>query len=296
MKIFLMYGISIEVNMSATFKSIFSVGLFHMVLLLPVMANAEPPRDRLAYILDVSEKIKFSERTLGDNSIFKSFKVIDRSSANFGIELCVLEVPFNEVYLKVKEVGEQSHIEGVYKEYVPDHAIGAITGGFFGYDLKGSSIPLGFVKVNGKVINKMHPWTSGGVITSNEREINILRTKNFIDRNSIMHALQSKPLLIEEGIDGIRTNNFDRFDRSAIAITSDNRIFFAVIHEPGGRAASLAEFSSILLKLKSKNDGYITWALAMDGGPGAHLYIPEINRHCGAMSPNFIPNLIYIEK
>lgn len=273
-----------------------AVGYTILIFLLTENGFADPPRNRLAHLLNLIPETHSIETVERQPAIFLSFADKNAVSPTFGTELCVIEIPKRGGCIKFSEVRAEGHTEEIYEKFVPNDAIGAITGGFFGYSNEGTPIPLGFVKIDGLVKNKKHPWTSGGLLIVGEKGHNIIRVGSFRDITSIENALQSKPLLVEDGKDGIRSNNFDRFDRSAVAMSSDDSLILAVIHEPGGRAASLSEFSYLLLNFRSRNKGHITWALAMDGGPGAHLYIPKINRHCGAQITNYIPNLIYVEK
>ena len=253
------------------------------------------PRARLAHLLQLSTERLF-EVSEGDSPVFRSFADRNPTSPTFGTELCIVEAKNRNGLLRVIETRTDGPTEETYEQYVPSNAIAAITGGFFGVDDKGNPVPLGFVKVEGKIKNRLHPWSSGGVVITNETGTHILPIKKFKDDKATLNAIQSKPLLVEDGKDGIRTQTPDRYDRSAIATTSDGGVVFAVLFEPGGRAGSLAEFSHLLLNLKTKNGGSIVWALAMDGGPGAHLYIPQMKKHCGAPAVNYVPNLLYLKK
>lgn len=78
---------------------------------------------------------------------------------------------------------------------------------------------------------------------------------------------------------------------SAIALTDDGHLLI-VIHEPGGTGASLYEFAEVLLTLRTASHGKVTWAINMDGGPGAHLYVPNVKRHCGSDTSKYLPNAV----
>lgn len=263
---------------------------------LALSADGEISGGRLGHILQLQPESHILSASDEDFAVFRSFSDKNPISPTFGTELCIVEALNRNSSLKVKETRVDGDTEEIYEKSVPTGAIAGMTGGFFGVSNKGNSVPLGLVKVEGKVKNRMHPWNSGGIVETNRTSVNILPIKKFQDSNFIVNALQSKPLLIESGKDGIRSKTFDRFDRSAVATTSDGQIIFIVLFEPGGRAASLDEFSHLLLRFKTSKGGSIKWALAMDGGPGAHLYVPKMKKHCGAPTFNYVPNLLYLEK
>lgn len=251
-------------------------------------------KDRLLFLLGIAPE----RSVVGDASakrFFRKYRDSDVASAFFGTQLCVLEAPASDVTLKVKEVRGRGDTAAVYEQFIPQSAIGVVTGSFFGRSASGEPVPLGLVKADGKKRNKRHPWTGGGIVGGGSRGVVIEPARTFADRADLLNAVQSKPLLVEGGIDGIHSDDQVRFDRSAIALTSDGRVLFLVISEPGGKGASIAEFSTLLLKLKSEGGGSIKTALAMDGGPGAHLYVPSLKQHCGVGIPNYFPNLVYLK-
>ncbi len=171
-----------------------------------------------------------------------------------------------------------------------------MTGGFFGLDKRGRPIPLGLIKSHGKTMAPKHPWISGGVVAASRERVEIVPIAKFANPQSYSDVIQSKPMLVEAGRDGIRTAMHDRFDRSAVAVDGRGSVYFFVVHEPAGSAASLAEFSHLLLSFRSTRGESIAFALAMDGGPGAHMYVPVLRKHCGAGAPTFVPNALYITK
>lgn len=267
--------------------------LLLLILLAPRIAKAEDDlkRQRLLYLLD-KKPTQHSSKTPPYN--FLAYKDEDIASANFGTELCILEVSGHSVSLKVRDTRAHGKAVTVYQSVIPPTAIAAVTGGFFGFDTSGNHVPLGLIKMDGERKNVQFPWSSGGVVFGEQRNLAISRIAAFKDSASILTAVQSKPLLVEDGLDGIRSLTGQKFDRSAIAITSSGQVLISVIHSPGGRTAELAEYSALLLKWRDQEGGKVTWALAMDGGPGAHLYVPALKRHCGTGEPNYIPNILYI--
>lgn len=268
-----------------------------LLLTLPVGANAqEQRRDRLIGLLTVAGTIEQLDKYGHPKAVFMSYKDTDITSATFGLELCVLEAPRGTSRLRVKDIRVDDNPREVFQSLIPATSLGVMTGGFFGLDRHGAPIPLGLVRSDYKTISPRHPWKTGGVVVTSAKGVEIISIARFTNSQGYSDAIQSKPILVEKGKDGIRSATNDRFDRSAVGIDSGGSVYFFVIHEPAGNAASLAEFSSLLRAFRSTRGKLIVSALAMDGGPGAHLYIPPLKKHCGSGTPNFVPNVLYLAK
>ncbi|MBQ0942241.1 phosphodiester glycosidase family protein [Ideonella sp. 4Y16] len=224
---------------------------------------------------------------------FVTYRDADPASATYGVELCVLEA--GSARLRVKDIRQNQSPRQLFPSVFRDKALGAMTGGFFGKGKGGELVPMGWVKSEGREFSPRHPWTSGGFVAWGSQGAAIVPVSKARSLSAYPQVLQSKPLLIEQGRNGIRTAGEDRFDRSAVALDDRGRLYFIVLHEPAGRAGSLAEFSHVLLRYRSADGQALRQALAMDGGPGAHLYVPALDRHCGSGVPNYVPNALYLE-
>lgn len=267
------------------------------IFALSICAEAqEPRRDRLMGLLQLETTTEQLDRYGYPKAIFRSYKDTDLSSGTYGIELCVLEMPPIAGRMHVQDIRTDRNIKEVYETALSTTALAVMTGGYFGLNKRGNPIPLGLVKSNGITVSPKHPWKSGGMIAVSNGRAAITSVSALSDFSAYSDVVQSKPMLIENGKDGIRSPGYDHFDRSAVAIDSRSTIYFFVIHEPAGNAASLAEFSKLILGFRPTNGNTITHALAMDGGPGAHMYIPLLNKHCGSGVPAFVPNVLYFSR
>jgi len=249
-------------------------------------------RNRLVHLLKNSDAQDIVEtgKKIAKLTVYKDNEI---SSSTYGLELCVLHIRSGAAKFNVLNARVTEPPRHAYERLVPKESIGAITGGFFAIGDRNELVPIGLVKVNGKTMNRAATWKSGGVLYTTQGGISIVPIESFRDSREVLDAVQSKPLLIEDGVDGIRTNGRDWFDRSAIAITETGDYVLAVLHAPSGNASSLAEFSYLLSIIYPDKSTKIKWAIAMDGGPGAHLYVPKLKKHCGDGSPNYIPNIVY---
>jgi hypothetical protein len=180
----------------------------------------------------------------------------------------------------------------IYAKNVQPSAVAAINGGFFGYSRSGKYMPLGLVVSHGRKTSPLAPWRTGGVMYQDlSNEVRVAPVRAFRLPPSTSQALQSKPLLVEGGRVAIRSED-SRFNRSAVGLASDGAIVLAGTFESFGRAMSLKEFATFLVALEQIGGVRVLEALAMDGGPGAHLYFPALSKHYGDPGKNYIPNLI----
>ena len=197
----------------------------------------DAPRDRLLHLLAVPHSDESLDGAGYRGARFRVFQDADVASPTFGTELCVLETPRGNSRLRVKDLRIEGSPKAVFEQVFAATALGVVTGGFFGLAADGKLIPLGLVKSDGERKNQTHPWISGGMVAASENDVEIISVRAFKDSPSRLNVIQSKPLLIEAGHDGIRASNLERFDRSAVALTTKGEVVFFVIHEPGGRAA-----------------------------------------------------------
>ena len=271
---------------------------FLMALSLPSMARAasviapggEPPN--MSVSLDTEWQL-LADGISRQTSPFRSFRISEPESPLYGVELCTYEANNGSETLRLRDVRKKGAITSIYNENIPKGASVAFTGGFFGYAEDGGLAPLGLAISEGEKIERKHPWVSGGVVQFRKKLVEIVPIGKFSEQSDIITAIQSKPLLVEAGQNGIRISDSARFDRIAIATTSDNQVMVIIVSTPTGKGASLAEFASLLLRIKTRAGGSLNWALALDGGPGAHLMFGRI--HCGRGEPNYVPNLLYLQ-
>lgn len=180
----------------------------------------------------------------------------------------------------------------------------AITGSFFktvGPEPREGEVPEreadGWVVIAGEHYSERVNWTSGGAIVDDGTTVSVVRLANLGKLRSPWMLIQSKPIVIESGQPGVYSSDGEYSDwRSVIGIASEDYIFAAVLVGGGDDGMTLFDVSNILKALDPylPDRAHLVDIIAMDGGPGAHLYLPRTNEHFGGLPPVYVPNLICV--
>lgn len=214
-------------------------------------------------------------------------------STNYGTELCIVKLPKDVGELFPKKVMKRGDINKIYESDTPLNSIVSMTGSYYGVNLKDQPIVLGLVKENGTVTSPKINWSSGGFVAQSNTSLEIIPIKNKFNTGSYISIIQSKPILVHNGKQGINSSNMqDLYSRSAIGVSKNNEKFlFVVYNKNTGSGVSLQQFSDLIINFSQRNKVENITALSMDGGASAHLYIPKIKRHCGEVVTTLVPNI-----
>jgi uncharacterized protein YigE (DUF2233 family) len=217
----------------------------------------------------------------------------DPFKPRYGLELVSLKVPSGAYSFQVEEVkttGIPSDIFTSKDNLATD--IVSVNGGFFAA-LKGEAMsPMGLVISNGKLKRYLWHRTSGGIVFSKGGSLEIVPAANFEVGPAIANAIQSTPLLMNEGTLGIHSDSHELANRVAIATYQDGSVGVVGAFQSQNEALSLCEFA-LLLGLSASQGGVgASSALAMDGGPGAHIFIPRLKLDWGAKGVTYMPNIV----
>lgn len=216
-------------------------------------------------------------------------------SPRAGLTYVFIETQCGACSPHVHVVGQFGDSYAIYRSSVPTGTVVAVNGGFFGYGQDGRQIALGLVVEDGANRNHSIGWQRGGyLVASSSGKTRIDPARDYARLPSDFNVLQSKPLLVESGRNGIRTDDGERFNRTAVALSGTGKLVIAGAFDSFGRAATLREFSDFLLSMKCSDGSALRWALSMDGGPGAQIYLPSINKHFGDPGRNYVPNLVAV--
>lgn len=195
--------------------------------------------------------------------------------------------------LKVHAIKGLGLPKELYKNVNRGKANLVVTGGFFGYDTKGRYMPIGLVRSEGKRLNSIIPWSTGGVLVGSPGKMAILPVRHIEEAAKWEEAIQSKPILIVKNQIDVKKNLRDgNFNRVSIGLTTDDRIYVVGIFHNFGEAVTLVEHAEVMIHLANQRNLAIASALAMDGGPGAHIYVPAKDAIYGDTATTYIPNAV----
>ena len=195
--------------------------------------------------------------------------------------------------LRVNKIGPSNHI---YESYSPKGAIALINGGFYGFSEGNRESPIGLLVSDGEEFSPMmKSWKSGGVLVQRGLDTDIIPIS---ERNKIgnpVQALQSKPLLIDNGLLAVKLNSNDAtFNRAAIGLTDKGDIVVAGAFRDDTQALTLYDFGQFLALLKTTKGVNIRVALNLDGATDSHLYVVSPAQHFGYAGANYVPSALAI--
>lgn len=216
----------------------------------------------------------------------------DPMSSRAGTQIVWVEIKRTQLSMEVVPVLKFGGSYDLYESSTPADFSAAINGGFFGYDTKGHYIPLGLVVSKADLRNRKAPWKTGGVLYQDKLNQLQIKPIRFGAHAHVYSAIQSKPLLVEEGHVAIRSDDGERFNRSAVAITKAGEVILIGAFNSFGRAMAMKEFAQTVAAIRSSSGSAIQISLGMDGGPGAQLYIPALKLNFGDPGKNFVPNIV----
>lgn len=212
-----------------------------------------------------------------------------------GLQLVIVEVKRAQPLIDVRPVLRYGDSSAVIAGATAPNASAVINGGFFGYDAKGEYAPLGLVVSSGTIRNRRAAWRGGGILYQDkDRHLRIVPPKALTRSDHVVSAIQSKPILVQDGRLAIYSDDGERFNRSSISITTAGQIVLVGAFHSFGRAMAMKEFARVVAAIRSSTGSSVRVALAMDGGPGAHLYVPALKQHFGDSGKNFVPNVVQV--
>lgn len=220
-------------------------------------------------------------------------RVANPDDSRYGLEIVWLTVPAATYELSVVDVRRDGKVLSAFEAVANSHTdILLMNGGYFGQKDSAHFMPLGLLIADGVRISKRWPWSSGGIFfaPSAKSPAHIVPIKDFRNISDAFEAIQSKPLLVEASHMGIRSDDHQLANRTAVAVCSDGTFLFAGAFAEGG-AVSLYEFAALLESGKLYKSP-VENALNMDGGPGAHIFVPVLHLHFGNDTVTYVPDLI----
>jgi len=226
-------------------------------------------------------------------AVFRRFRDRSLTSPAALTELCVVEA--REASLHVVDVRRAGRANETYQRTVPRDALAALNGGFFDRGGPGRLVPVGLVRAGGSTSGKLKRWSTGGVVFQGRGGVQLTPSGEY-DPSASDNAIESRPMLINNGMNRWNRQRTGWANRAAVGISYEGTVVLAVVHQPGGGAATLVEFARLLENYRTADGGKLERALGVDGGPAAHLYVPTLDLHCGDEQLSYVHNLMYLRR
>ena len=226
---------------------------------------------------------------------FYEYHINDRRSQWDGLRVCWVKFPKELVEIKIKDLRQNGNINGVYENACNGKELIVMSGGFFD-EGKDGKMPVGLLISEGKVLSDVATWESGGILFQNEVSLGIIPIGYFehINKSKLKYAIQSKPLVVQDSRNGIYSDDKIFFDRVGVGFTNDNQLIIGGAFNRSIQALSLYQFGKLMATKKEDDGPDGKLILAMDGGPGAHIYIPSLDLHFGHAGEKYVANTIHI--
>jgi uncharacterized protein YigE (DUF2233 family) len=184
----------------------------------------------------------------------------------------------------------------LYESYSPKKALVLINGGFYAFNKNNRESPIGLLISDGQQVSPVaQSWKSGGVLVKKNVDVDIVPISQKHDLGILDQALQSKPLLIENGSLAVKRNLKDEpFNRSAVGLTEKGDIVFVGAFKDDNQAVTLYDFAQFMKLLKAAKGVNVKVALNLDGATDSHLFIVSSGRHFGYAGSNYVPSALAI--
>lgn len=155
------------------------------------------------------------------------------------------------------------------------NALLAINAGFFDLDKESRLSPVGMIVVDGKELNPFdadkakNPLT--GILFAKDGRIGAMPARDYTPGSRFDAALQTGPLVVDPGgKNGIRSNGFDRQNRSVVCLTNDAEKP-VIVQVSGG--LSLYEVGQLLSTGEPDGGFGCERAINLDGGPSSQVSV-----------------------
>lgn len=198
-------------------------------------------------------------------------------------QLVEIFIPATQALATVHELRVKGTAVEAYEQITSKNTLAVVGGGFYGYDGNGNETPIGLTREDNVRKVAFIPWSSGGVLASDGMgDLKIYPVDSGKHAGRWAFALQSKPIIILNGnVDVSRNQRDSDFNRVAVGLTPQGDILIVGLFHGFGQAGTLVQFSRIYKDVADKRGIKILRALAMDGGAGAQIHVPLINKSFG---------------
>lgn len=230
--------------------------------------------------------------------LLHSIEIDKASGGATGLHLVWIVLPRGSFSLSINLIDKIGPANDLYTIATSSGALLTLNGGFYMLRQGRAPAPLGLLRQNGKTLSPLATFSTGAVLVSNDQhEVEIIPIKRFSGGGGVHNALQSKPLLIEDGRLSIRPNKSDGlFNRVAIGVTENGDLCIAGAFKDDTQAITLYDFGRFLSLLRAKKGLPLRTVLNLDGATDAHMFLPATGLQLGYPGTNYVPDVITISR
>jgi hypothetical protein len=274
-----------------------------VALLNCAISSSQPLTQNSASVLDSIAKAlkepgtRLPLRTSSQSPIFVNIVTVPSGDDKNPLTLVWMVFPHGSVTLRARSVNKIGPANLLYETYSTNDALALVNGGFYGYDSSYKGTPLGLLISSGNRLSDFaHNWTSGGILLVREElDIQIIPISQKNELGTPKEALQSKPLVFENGLRAVKRNTKDQpFNRTSIGLTAKGDLFIAGAFRDDNQALTLYDFARFLELLGQVRSVHVQTALNLDGATDAHLHVTSPSRHWGYEGSNYVPDVLAV--
>lgn len=214
-----------------------------------------------------------------------------RDSDSSAIELVIILAPQSSTALSIRPTLSRGRASELFQPSLCKSPLAITNGSFYIAESSGAR-PLGLVRIGGKTLGKPSKRKSGGFFATDSGKPVIFKRKDIDSAMAMQDVIESTPILIEGGTSGMRNNDGIRFDRVAVGNASKGLSIIAGAFGEDQNSVSLFEFEKLVRAGSAALGAAPLDVIALDGGPSAHIYLPNSGQLFGYQGSSYLPNVI----
>jgi len=216
-----------------------------------------------------------------------------RTGEGGAVTLAMVTTPRKAARIRIIPISRRARARGLYEDVPCPNALAMINGSFFEGDRRSEHIQ-GLLRLDGITLRGPSDRTYGGFLTTDGRTFRIFGRDQAAAAQKADSAIESSPILIQDGQNGMRRDDGVRADRVAAGLSTDGDVaLFAAVGRNGG-GVSLYEFEELIRAAAATPGKTLADVIALDGGPSAHLWLPRQDVFLGQTGSIFLTEAVCV--
>jgi hypothetical protein len=217
---------------------------------------------------------------------------LDRMRRHGGpVDLIMALAPRRAARVHFVRVALRGASRGLYEHVACQGALAMINGSFF--EGWGPTQHMqGLLRLSGRTLQPASDRQQGGFLTTDGASLGVIPRTEAARAEAARNAIESSPILILNGRNGMQRDDGVHADRVAAGITSKGDVILIGAFGARNDAVSLYEFEALAEAAIAADHLKLKDLIAMDGGPSAHLYLPHAGLFYGQTGPIFLTDAI----